>query len=192
MSSQSARGRRTGRADETTKDATSESQQEVTAETTTALSDSEVFDVLRNSRRRAVISHLQREDEASVSELTKRVAAEEYDITTDEVSSDQHKRVYTGLYQCHLPRLDDFGVVDFDREEKTVSIGTTASQVEAYLARDENAAAVRLELGVAALVASLATLGVLRVGPFSAVPVTGWALLTVLALLGFALLQLYK
>jgi uncharacterized protein YqfB (UPF0267 family) len=147
------------------------------------LSDSDVFDVLRNSRRRAALTYLlDAEEPVTLRDLTKRVAAEEYDVDVDAVSADQHKRVYTGLYQCHLPRLDDFEVIDFDREEKTVRTGDTVSQVAPYL-DDGGRPHVHAGPVVAVLVAMVVIPGVLGVGPLGAVPVTAWAVVTVVALL---------
>lgn len=147
------------------------------------LSDSDVFDVLRNSRRRAALTYLlEAEEPVTLRDLTKRVAAAEYEVDVEAVSSDQHKRVYTGLYQCHLPRLDDFDVIDFDREEKTVRTGDTVSQVAPYL-DDGDRSYVHAGAVVAVLVALVVIPGVLGLGPLGAVPVTAWAVVTVIALL---------
>jgi hypothetical protein len=155
------------------------------------LSDSEVFDVLRNSRRRAALSYLlEGRREASIRELTEHVASEEYGVAAGEVSADQYKRVYTALCQCHLPRLDEFGVVAFDEKTKTVSLRETA-QVERYLQPKDHRTAVRTELTAAVAVASLVTLGVSGVGPLGGVSVLSWTVLTVLALFGVAALQLH-
>lgn len=157
------------------------------------LSDSEIFDILRNSRRRTVITHLIRTGEpVGLKELTKQVAAEEYDVKVEDVSSDQHKRVYTGLYQCHIPRLDEFDVVDFDRDGKRVGLGENAGQVAPYLDGGGGSERVRAELVVAVAVAALVTTGVLGGGPVGRLPVTALAAVTVVALLGTALYQLYK
>lgn len=175
-------------------DATShdEGNQETDSEVA-ALSESDIFDILRNSRRRAVVSYLrQNGGRASLKTVTEHVASTEYDVDVAEVSSDQHKCVYTGLYQCHLPRLDKFDVVNFDREAKSVSLGANASEVESYLYRGDTPEIVRFELAGAGVVALLTVLGTAGVGPLSLVPVTGWTTLTGLALFAFALFHLYR
>lgn len=157
------------------------------------LSEDEVFDVLRNSRRRSVIAYLQESGEqASLKELTEHVASEEYEVSTDQLSPDHRKRVYTGLYQCHLPRLEKFGVIEFDTGDKTVTLSDAASEVDAYLHRDTGFAVVHVEFATAAAVATVATLGLLGVGPFGYVSVVAWALLTVLALVGIVLIRQYN
>jgi hypothetical protein len=156
------------------------------------LSDTEIFDILRNSRRRAVLSYLfEKGGRASIKELTEHVASEEYGVAAEEVSADQHKRVYTALYQCHLPRLDEFGVIDFDKDRKEVTLREAASQVKPYLRQRDHTDAARIELIVAVAVASIVTLGVVGIGPLGAVSVFWWTMLTALVLFGIAVFQLY-
>jgi len=97
-----------------------------------------VFEILKNSRRREVIHYL-RENEAdervSLGELAEHVAAIENDTTTDQLTSSQRKRVYVGLYQCHLPKMDDMGVVDFNQDRGHVALAPQADCLTEYLDR---------------------------------------------------------
>ena len=77
------------------------------------LTASAVFDLLKNERRRCVIHFLLEQPETTVRELSRHVAAWENDIELSEVSATQRKRVYTGLHQTHLPRLDEHGVLEY-------------------------------------------------------------------------------
>lgn len=156
------------------------------------LSKDQTFDVLRNSRRRAVISCLRaRGGELSVKEISRCVAAGEYDVPDSELSSEQYKRVYTGLYQCHLGRMEDLGVIDFDREANSVRLHDVASQLEPYLDDGTKRNTARIELGAAVVVASVVTLGATGAGLFGVVPSTPFALLMVVVLLALASLQLF-
>lgn len=156
------------------------------------LSKNQAFDVLRNSRRRAVISALRRSGGSmSLEELTTSVTAEEYGIPPEELSSDQYKRVYTGLYQCHLGRMEELGVIDFEREDKIIDLREAASDLEPYLDDGANLGSARIELGVASVVAFVVTFGLAGVGPFGAIPLVALAALTVAALFGLALFQLF-
>lgn len=159
--------------------------------TSTALSDGEIYDVLRNSRRRAALSYLLEQGRASVREVTTHVAATEYDVAPEAISPEQRKRVYTALSQCHLPRLDEYGVVDFDEDAKAIELDDVPGPVATYLQGGDGTDADRVELAVAWTVATLAILGVLGVDPFGRVPIVAWALLTVAGLSGVALRQLY-
>ncbi|PSQ43252.1 hypothetical protein BRD17_06615 [Halobacteriales archaeon SW_7_68_16] len=98
------------------------------------MSQTEVFDVLRNQRRRSVVEYLEEnEGPVELGELATVIAAWEYDTTPDEVTSKQRKRVYTTLQQTHLPRLDDEGIVEFDSERGTIERDEAVDKVAAYL-----------------------------------------------------------
>jgi hypothetical protein len=106
----------------------------VTSSSTPSLSKGEVFDVLRNQRRRLVLQYLKRsETSVELGELATQVAAWEYETTCDEVSAEQRKRVYTTLQQTHLPRLADANIVHYDAEEGRISATDRATDIAIYL-----------------------------------------------------------
>jgi len=96
-----------------------------------------IFDILKNRRRRLVLRYT-RENEGpfTLSDLAEYIAAYENDKPVEQLSSDERKRVYVGLYQCHLPRMDDTGILDFDRNRGTVTMNGSVSQLESYLHTD--------------------------------------------------------
>jgi len=97
-----------------------------------------VFEILKNSRRREVIHYLRDHDDGervSLGELAEHVAAIENDTTTDALTSSQRKRVYVGLYQCHLPKMDDMGVVDFNQDRGHVALAPQSECLTEYLDR---------------------------------------------------------
>lgn len=155
---------------------------------TAELSKNQAFDVLRNSRRRAVISCLRaRGGRMSIEELSRRVAAKEYDVSTDDVTAKQYKRVYTGLYQCHLRRMHDLGVIDFEADDNTVVLRGAAAALEPYLDDGNQPWIGRVELGVASLLSVVVAFGSLGVGPFATVSAVPLAALTLVVLAGLAL-----
>jgi hypothetical protein len=93
-----------------------------------------VYDILKNTRRRRVL-HLLHEDEdgTTLGDLAERIAAIENDKPRTQLDAQERKRVYVGLYQCHLPRMDDAGVVDFDGDRGTVELGPHAEEVYDHL-----------------------------------------------------------
>src|SRR6056297_942434 len=96
-----------------------------------------VFDVLKNRRRRYALHYLRRADESvQLSELAEQVAAWENDIEVDAISAAERKRVYTALYQSHLPKLDDAGIVDYNQNRGIVELSTAAEQIDPYLEMD--------------------------------------------------------
>jgi len=75
-----------------------------------------IFEVLKNRRRWLVLRYLKTTSEsASIGELAEHIAAIENDIKQAELGSQQRKRVYISLYQSHLPKMDDAGVIQFDQ-----------------------------------------------------------------------------
>jgi len=66
--------------------------------------------VAENKRRRRVLQYLlDVDDEITLDVLAERIAAEENGKDIKQISSQERKRVYVGLYQCHLPKMDDWG-----------------------------------------------------------------------------------
>jgi hypothetical protein len=100
----------------------------------------QVFEILKNKRRRAVLRYMQTvEDEVRLGELAEQIAGWECDKDVSQISSSERKRVYVGLYQCHLPKMDDADVIDFDQSRGTVERRPAANQLYAYLAVDPTA-----------------------------------------------------
>ena len=93
-----------------------------------------IFEVLKNRRRRLVLRYLKTTSEsASIGELAEHIAAIENDIKQAELGSQQRKRVYISLYQSHLPKMDDAGVIQFDQNRGTISLTETADSFYEYL-----------------------------------------------------------
>src|SRR6056297_385882 len=98
------------------------------------LSKGEIFDLLKNRRRRTVIRFLRENDGyAELNDLAEYIAAKENDIDVRQLSSDQRKRVYIGLYQCHLPKMDEAGVVDFEKDRGHIVLNESAERLRTYL-----------------------------------------------------------
>lgn len=102
------------------------------------LTQDTVYDLLSNKRRRFVISKLRRTDGAvSVNELSEAVAAWENDVEIDELTDKQIKRVYVSLYQIHIPKLDEAGLVDYDKDAGEVELTPAVSELDSYLPEQE-------------------------------------------------------
>ena len=98
------------------------------------LSTDEIFALLSNGRRRHVLQFLSENGgEIKLRELATIIAAEENDLEPVEVNYTQRKRLYTSLYQSHLPRMERSGVVEYDRNSGLVTLGPAAEGFDAYL-----------------------------------------------------------
>ncbi|WP_227133074.1 DUF7344 domain-containing protein [Halorubellus salinus] len=94
-----------------------------------------VFDILRNERRQRVLGYLAITDDEviRIGDLAEHVAAIENDMPVNALSSQQRKRVYVALYQCHLPKMADADVIEFDKDRGTIKVGPNAKQLRPYL-----------------------------------------------------------
>lgn len=102
-----------------------------------ALSQDVVFKMLHSPRRRQVLAYLSAQDgPVDLDDVIVQVAAWENDTTVDAVSESERKRIYVSLYQTHMPKLDDAGLVEYDEEEGTVELTDRAQNVDRYLAAD--------------------------------------------------------
>lgn len=157
------------------------------------LSIDDVFEVLYNRRRRDVVEYLQRRDGAvSASELAEHIAAEENDTTVEQLSTYERKCVYVGLYQNHLPKMDDLGVVDYDADRGRVAPRPMIAQLEPYMEDGSDPDSARLATGATISLAVIVLLGVLEIGVFAAVSPPTWVGLGAAAVVGLAGIELYR
>lgn len=99
-----------------------------------------VFDILRNRRRRLVLSAIEEWDgSTTLSELAEHIGGIENSKPPHALNAQERKRVYVGLYQCHLPKMDDAGAIEFDQNRGTVERGSHAEVFHTYLDRKPDA-----------------------------------------------------
>jgi len=158
------------------------------------MSKSEIFDVLRNKRRRYLLHYMKAaEGDVELGDLATRIAAWEYGEAVSEVTSAQRKRVYTTLQQTHLPKMDEAEIVEFDSDRGIVRRTKYTDQLSVYLEivpRDEFPwREYYLGLGFVsmALVVALAA----GIYPLTAVSATAWAGVIAVVLTVSALAHVY-
>ena len=156
------------------------------------LSKDTLFAILENQRRRGALRYLRRNGgAATLSDLAEHIAAIENDVDVAALSSDERKRVYIALYQCHLPKMATAGVVDFDKNRGTVELRDEAGQFDVYLDDDDvgsdGSATARRNLTIAGGIAACLVASALGVPGFALVPELVWAALSTTALLVFVI-----
>jgi len=98
------------------------------------LSKGEIFEVLRNQRRRYVVQYLKQDDRpVELGDLAQQVAAWEYDTSLEGVTPEQRKRVYTTLQQTHLPKMDSSGILRFDSDQGLIESTDRTRDISVYL-----------------------------------------------------------
>ena len=94
----------------------------------------DAFNILSNSRRRYILYYLyNKEGPATIDQLAGQIAAWENEIPVEELDDTARRRVYVSLYQTHLPKLDDFGIADYDRDAGQVELTDRADEIVRYL-----------------------------------------------------------
>lgn len=159
------------------------------------LTKGEIFDVLRNQRRRYVLQYLKRmDDPVELGDLATQVAAWEYDTTVDEVSSEQRKRVYTTLQQTHLDKMAEAGIVEYDADRGVIRSTDQTADLSIYLeivpGREFPWQEYYLSLG--AVSTALVTALWFDVYPLTMVSDLGWATLIALVLSLSAVYHVYR
>jgi len=96
------------------------------------------FEILKNRRRRLILKYLEDEDDPTpLGELAEHIAAIENDIDVRQLNSQQRKRVYIGLYQCHLPKMDDAGIIEYNQTRGIVELNDSATPLYEYFETQE-------------------------------------------------------
>ncbi|WP_236044762.1 DUF7344 domain-containing protein [Haloarcula nitratireducens] len=147
------------------------------SEEETDLSRDDAFEMLSNRRRRYTLHYLHDErTDVTLSDLAEQVAAWENDSTVGEISASERKTVYTSLQQFHLPKMDDTGVVDFDRRAGEVTLTDAAADLDIYLEVVDryDVPWSSYYLGFTLFGTALVSLSWLELAPFAAVPFAGW------------------
>ncbi|WP_049972921.1 DUF7344 domain-containing protein [Haladaptatus cibarius] len=146
------------------------------------LSEDQIYHLLQNERRRNVLRYLHDADEqVSMRDIAEQVAAWENDITVQTLSSSERQRVYIPLYQSHLPKLDEEGVIEYDQSRGTVRKTPLADKLYDYLEPtqpttdeevedDEDTHWERYYLGASGLGATVLAGTTLGVTPFALLP----------------------
>lgn len=124
----------------------------------------QVFTVLKNQRRRAVLRYLQTADEVELGTLAEQIAASECDKEVSQITSRERKRVYVGLYQSHLPKMEDVGAISYNKPRGIIEPGENRHLFEHYLpantddiepARAEHYWVLPIVMGLSALMLAL-------------------------------------
>jgi hypothetical protein len=160
----------------------------------TSRSRDELFQVLSNARRRYVIYYLAREGpQLGLNQLATKIAAAETGTPEADITGDERQRVYISLYQTHLPKLEEAGIVSYDDAERTVSLADDVREEGFFwMHRDDESHAWRRYYAAIAAASWLLVGGVwASVPPFSTLGWAGVAVLVTLALTTLVVAQAY-
>ncbi|MDQ2051840.1 hypothetical protein RBH26_15280 [Natronolimnohabitans sp. A-GB9] len=92
--------------------------------------------VLDNDRRRAIVRCLLGLEDAEpipVRQLVARIADVEHDATAVTSLHDRRQRIHVSLCQTHLPLLENYRLLSYDRDDGLVAPGARLSAFESVL-----------------------------------------------------------
>ncbi|SIR96624.1 DUF7344 domain-containing protein [Natronorubrum thiooxidans] len=142
------------------------------------LSKGEIFEVLRNQRRRYVLQYLKQDSRpVELGDLAQQVAAWEYETTLEKVTPEQRKRVYTTLQQTHLPKMDQSGILVFDSDDGVIEATDRTNDLSIYLeiVPGHEFAWRELYLSLGAISCALVAALWMGIYPLTMLPELGWA-----------------
>jgi len=149
------------------------------------LSRGEVFEVLRNRRRRYVLHYLKRfSGPVQLRELATQIAAWEHGQETNQVSKAERRRVYTTLQQTHLEKMADAEIIDYDADEGVIASTPHTDDLTVYLevVGDREFPWREYYLSLGAISSALVVALWANVPPLTALPDLMWASLITLVL----------
>lgn len=98
------------------------------------LSQDVIFQLLSSDRRRFVLKYLSdTPGEVKLDELSTAMAAHENGIEPAAVDQTAQKRAYISLYQTHIPRMTEHGIVEYDSDSGDVRLTPKADRMLSYL-----------------------------------------------------------
>lgn len=133
----------------------------------------------------------ERQSPVELRELADAVAR--WETGEESLSRKQRKRVYVSLYQTHIPRLEDAGVITYDAETGMVELVDRARDIDRYVSSgsvDRSWPLYYLLVAFAGLVIYAAT--VLDVPPFDAISDVTGGLVVLLLLVAVAVVHLLE
>ena len=94
-----------------------------------------VFEILSSARRRRLLYHLyNRNGVATLRELAYDVAVDE---TGEPVEDEVEKRLYISLYQTHIPKLEDAGIIEYDSDTREVKMTKQIHKIQNVLESED-------------------------------------------------------
>lgn len=101
------------------------------------LSQDTLFSLLSNPRRRFILQYLNRNEEPiTLQDLATEIAAWENETEPENLTDKQQKRLYVSLYQTHVPKLEEAGIIDYDSDSGEIRLRNQATDLNVYLEGD--------------------------------------------------------
>jgi len=164
-------------------------------EPATEVSEDDLFEVLSNQCRRFAVHLLKREeaDRIAIGDMAEQIAAWENGIDTADITGNERKRVYTALQQSHLPKMDDAGVVNFNKDRGVIEPTPALQNIDLYMdvVEGKEIPWSAYYIGLSGVAAALTGAVWLNAWPFVLLPDMAWTAAIVVAFAFSALTHKY-
>lgn len=99
----------------------------------------EAFNILSARRRANIIRVLAQDGPMTLTVATERVGRMEYgdDIIPAHHENPHYKRMYVSLYQSHLDKMDEMGVIDYEKDDNWLSPNETTYALNEILVESD-------------------------------------------------------
>lgn len=104
---------------------------EMRSESNVTIEKSEIFEILKNDRRRHILEILKKQGSQSVHYLSEEIACLEAGI--EEPTDNAIKKIYNSLTQIHIPKMESFNVITYDRDSSIVKLLPAAFNFNTYM-----------------------------------------------------------
>ncbi|WP_049927472.1 DUF7344 domain-containing protein [Halopiger goleimassiliensis] len=94
-----------------------------------------VYDLLSHRRRRRLLYLLLETDRRSVENVAHRLAVVESEDSTDAEDEDARRRLAISLHHDHLPRLEEYGIIEYDVDRRTIAVADGFDEIRPFVER---------------------------------------------------------
>ena len=110
----------------------------MTTDTIEPPTESEIFHVLGNDRRRAILDEMVSSSGSLDVATVARSIAERETASDGDAPTNLYKSVYVSLQQTHLPQLQSDGIIAYEPTDNTIDHGPHFDRIEGYLNHDHS------------------------------------------------------
>lgn len=149
-----------------------------------------IHTILGNERRQRVLEYLRTEEQqTSIRDVVDWITEREADESPPPTGL--RDSVYVSLHQTHLPTLDEAGIIDYDRNRKTIARREAARSVDLYMDVTTKYGLPRTVhyLGLVGFALVVVVAAAIDVPGFTWLAPTVWAICSLVLILGFGTYQ---
>ncbi|WP_121744542.1 DUF7344 domain-containing protein [Natronorubrum halophilum] len=89
--------------------------------------------LLAESERRYLLYQLAEHRETNLEDVVAQIAAWEYDVRPSHIDKETRQRLYVSLVHNHLPRLEDYGIIEYDLRSGDVVLANGFDDIKPLL-----------------------------------------------------------